>query len=326
MSSASRLRRAWRALLGQDESPPEPTYYWTSEPVTRHPKIGKTVSMSVPIVSIEGAYGELFIRDVEERKKLARQLVGTCGLYGTGWNGATLGPCLMPPKHPGNVHEDHDGAQWTYGSSRSAERYLEAERLEVGWFTGPDGRRRHGVRPRGATDFVPDQRIIHDHTHEGGGRLCAAVLPDKQVCGQPRHFHELAEEPAKRCVCGAPVEWMDDVRDPGWVHSPGSDTTCTNARLPESEHLRAGSTAYTQELREEFRQVFRATDGRLPDWIYKGAGASDALLDELLALPTLVQLRKEHTAFANVVGRSHGYLLPEDIADAVSKVLDKEQR
>lgn len=319
----SRLRRAVRVLTGKEpENTLEPLFYWNSECARRYPVVGSTMPVGVPIVSIEGASAELFIRDGEERKKLARQLVGTCGVFSTGWNGTVLGPCLQPPKHPGNIHEDVDGTQWAYGKPFTE---YGADQ-EVGWFTGPDGHRRHGVRPRGATDFVPDQRVVRNHTYEGGGRLCAAVLPDQQVCGQPRHFHELVEEPAKRCVCGAPIEWMDDARDPGWVHTPGSDTTCTNARLPESEHLRAGSTAYTQELREEFRQVFRATDGRLPDWIYKGAGASDALLDELLALPTLVQLRKEHTAFANVVGRSHGYLLPQDIADAVSKVRDKEQQ
>ncbi|MCQ9178941.1 hypothetical protein KMT30_07825 [Streptomyces sp. IBSBF 2953] len=35
-----------------------------------------------------------------------------------------------------------------------------------------------------------------------------------------------------RCVCGAPIEWMDvDVANgSGWIHSPGSDTPCLDAR------------------------------------------------------------------------------------------------
>jgi hypothetical protein len=32
------------------------------------------------------------------------------------------------------------------------------------------------------------------------------------------------------CVCGDPIEWMDHAKRPGWVHSPGADTTCVIAR------------------------------------------------------------------------------------------------
>lgn len=45
------------------------------------------------------------------------------------------------------------------------------------------------------------------------------------------------EAPALRCVCGDPVEWMDvDVAyGSGWIHGPGSDTPCLNAR-PRCPH------------------------------------------------------------------------------------------
>lgn len=35
---------------------------------------------------------------------------------------------------------------------------------------------------------------------------------------------------APRCVCGDPIERWTGPVDPGWVHSPGSDTPCTDAR------------------------------------------------------------------------------------------------
>lgn len=46
------------------------------------------------------------------------------------------------------------------------------------------------------------------------------------------HVSELAgvDESALECVCGDPVQWMEHLDDPGWIHSPGSDTTCTHAR------------------------------------------------------------------------------------------------
>jgi len=38
------------------------------------------------------------------------------------------------------------------------------------------------------------------------------------------------DESGLSCVCGDPIEWMDHVKRPGWVHSPGADTTCVIAR------------------------------------------------------------------------------------------------
>lgn len=53
------------------------------------------------------------------------------------------------------------------------------------------------------------------------------------------------ETSAPRCVCGDPIERWTGPGDPGWIHSPGSDTPCLDPqpparrRLTESEHDRA---------------------------------------------------------------------------------------
>jgi hypothetical protein len=44
------------------------------------------------------------------------------------------------------------------------------------------------------------------------------IAPDDEAAGQ------------QRCVCGDPIERWTGPGDPRWIHSPGSDTTCTNAR------------------------------------------------------------------------------------------------
>lgn len=41
-----------------------------------------------------------------------------------------------------------------------------------------------------------------------------------------------AETLALRCVCGDPIERWTGPGDPGWIHSPGSDTPCLDARPP----------------------------------------------------------------------------------------------
>lgn len=40
-----------------------------------------------------------------------------------------------------------------------------------------------------------------------------------------------------QCVCGGPIERWTGPGDPGWIHSPGSDTPCLDARLPERRRL-----------------------------------------------------------------------------------------
>lgn len=58
------------------------------------------------------------------------------------------------------------------------------------------------------------------------------VLPE---AAQESLAEKLLRTPATQasapcCVCGDPIQWMDHPDDPGWIHSPGSDTTCLNAR------------------------------------------------------------------------------------------------
>jgi hypothetical protein len=43
---------------------------------------------------------------------------------------------------------------------------------------------------------------------------------------------------ALRCVCGDPIEWRDYEDGSGWIHSPGSDTPCLDAR-PATDEIRA---------------------------------------------------------------------------------------
>ncbi|MFD9564413.1 hypothetical protein [Streptomyces sp. NPDC059994] len=45
-----------------------------------------------------------------------------------------------------------------------------------------------------------------------------------------------------RCICGDRIERWTGPGDPGWIHSPGSDTPCTDARLAhdEGEHCFCG--------------------------------------------------------------------------------------
>lgn len=43
--------------------------------------------------------------------------------------------------------------------------------------------------------------------------------------------------PGPRCVCGDPIERWTGPGDPGWIHSPGSDTPCLDARPPVRRRL-----------------------------------------------------------------------------------------
>jgi hypothetical protein len=39
------------------------------------------------------------------------------------------------------------------------------------------------------------------------------------------------DEMTPRCRCGDPIEWMDCLGDPGWIHSPGgSGVGCTDPK------------------------------------------------------------------------------------------------
>ncbi|MET9517013.1 hypothetical protein [Streptomyces sp. NPDC002994] len=48
-------------------------------------------------------------------------------------------------------------------------------------------------------------------------------------------LHDLAAEEGPRCVCGDSIQLMDDADPRSWIHSPGSDTRCLNARPPTNQ-------------------------------------------------------------------------------------------
>ncbi|MFF6925818.1 hypothetical protein [Streptomyces californicus] len=48
-------------------------------------------------------------------------------------------------------------------------------------------------------------------------------------CGR-RLLGTSAGEDGRRCVCGDPIEWMSHPDGSGWIHRPGSDTRCLDAR------------------------------------------------------------------------------------------------
>jgi hypothetical protein len=112
------------------------------------------------------------------------------------------------------------------------------------------------------TPAEPDQALIHlpEFTYwDTQAWACelgvpVALLPglrdaiDKHLGGHASHRREpspaCGEECAEghtyagrctqaatlRCVCGDPVTRMDHPDNPGWIHAPGSDTPCLNAR------------------------------------------------------------------------------------------------
>ncbi|MCX5336926.1 hypothetical protein [Streptomyces sp. NBC_00140] len=82
------------------------------------------------------------------------------------------------------------------------------------------------------------------------------------------------ETQAARCLCGAPIEWMDvDVANgSGWVHSPGSDTPCLTA-------IPAGAAAPGQPQRgDEFEEWLKAQRDAAADYP-EAYQAADGLLD-----------------------------------------------
>ncbi|WP_282790860.1 hypothetical protein [Streptomyces sp. CC224B] len=66
-----------------------------------------------------------------------------------------------------------------------------------------------------------------------GRQIAAAAELDQRAAA--------VQPPADRpvCVCGAPIEPWTGPGDPGWIHSPGSDTRCLDARpAPTDRDLR----------------------------------------------------------------------------------------
>ncbi|WP_043493773.1 hypothetical protein [Streptomyces viridosporus] len=62
-------------------------------------------------------------------------------------------------------------------------------------------------------------------TAEGLAALRAAL-------GVPAVVEPPADRSALRCVCGDPIERWTGPGEPGWIHSPGSDARCLEARPP----------------------------------------------------------------------------------------------
>ncbi|MFD5940229.1 hypothetical protein [Streptomyces griseus] len=68
-----------------------------------------------------------------------------------------------------------------------------------------------------------------DHHPTGeGGAVATVVHPALAVARQL--LGTSAGEGDRRCVCGDPIEWMSHPDGSGWIHSPGSDTRCLDAR------------------------------------------------------------------------------------------------
>ncbi|MER7971040.1 hypothetical protein ABTX35_18935 [Streptomyces sp. NPDC096080] len=93
-------------------------------------------------------------------------------------------------------------------------------------------------KPAPASRWVDFHEVTADDLSDGG------------ICVHPRCGRDLLApwpavpaSPAPRpplCVCGARIEWKDiDAVTGGWIHSPGSDTTCLEAQpdvaAPETE-------------------------------------------------------------------------------------------
>ncbi|PJN31330.1 hypothetical protein CG717_16320 [Streptomyces sp. CB02613] len=57
-----------------------------------------------------------------------------------------------------------------------------------------------------------------------------SVLPAPALAVARQLLGTSTAESDRRCVCGDPIEWMTHPDGPGWIHSPGSDTRCLDAR------------------------------------------------------------------------------------------------
>lgn len=86
----------------------------------------------------------------------------------------------------------------------------------------PDGT--VSIRWRGTTPSTVSWNSIadaeHVHGHGGATRIVWAT-------GTPA---STTTEDGPRCACGDPIEWMAHPDGSGWIHSPGSDTPCLDAR------------------------------------------------------------------------------------------------
>lgn len=287
----SRLTRAWRVLTGKEpERPLEPTFYWVGETVHHYPDLD---AASVPVANPDGVRAELFLKD-EQLPTFGRKLRVTCDASTQGIGGALLGPCILRDEHEGPVHQDVTGARWSNHQASMAKAH----------------------RNSGAP-------VIKSHVYEGDGGPCTADLFN-QTCGEPRLSHTLLEGDLKRDLQRARelLEEHDRLPDTvircqpdcaSWGHSQALHQMFSQG----TTGIRAGSTAFSDELRSQVLGVFRTKDGKEPEWL-QGADTAAALTAALLKMPALAQLRREHATMAQQIS-SGGYLLPQDLSDAVKR-------
>jgi hypothetical protein len=100
------------------------------------------------------------------------------------------------------------------------------------------------------------------------------------------------EEPALRCVCGDPVELRDEIDPSSWIHSPGSETPCLNARprcshcqMPHDLNPDSGAPAACTSVLASIRDRDGATDTRAPrsdvgtEFVHQADNPDQAALD-----------------------------------------------
>ncbi|AWL39692.1 MULTISPECIES: hypothetical protein [unclassified Streptomyces] len=67
--------------------------------------------------------------------------------------------------------------------------------------------------------------------HEECQRGCSPEICDLSAAlAVARQLLGTTETEGARCVCGDPIEWMTHSDGSGWIHSPGSETRCLDAR------------------------------------------------------------------------------------------------
>ncbi|WP_031029994.1 MULTISPECIES: hypothetical protein [unclassified Streptomyces] len=118
----------------------------------------------------------------------------------------------------------------------------------------------HPVVGLAVADWLKDSATRHLPDTECGycipsrNRLnlpCPALVVARQLLGTS------AAEANRRCVCGDPIEWMTHPGGPGWIHSPGADTRCLDARpaaAPPAPADRAAALREAADIAESLRE------------------------------------------------------------------------
>ncbi|MFH8867114.1 hypothetical protein [Streptomyces griseus] len=112
-----------------------------------------------------------------------------------------------------------------------------------------------------------------DHHPTGeGGVVATLVHPALAVARQL--LGTSTDEDGRRCVCGDPIEWMSHPDESGWIHSPGSDTRCLDARpaaappAPAAATLAEVWTVWREDkpIHGHFATVDAARQGTIDCW------------------------------------------------------------